>query len=139
LEHYFYVQSGESVAAEPDQFDLDAAVLRRSESDLRAFMEALAVRLEGALPGRVTVERRRDGLFSKTSHVARLVVRGDKAVYELGCGAGRLDPKRAKLVRGVVISSSGVSPKEWLTEVRAEVQALAERAGAASDLFHDFL
>jgi hypothetical protein len=127
------------VAAGPDQFDLDAAVLRRSESDLRAFMEALAVRLEGALPGRVSVERRRDGLFSKTSHVARLSVRGERAVYDLGCGAGRLEPTRAKLVRGVVISSSPISPKDWLSEVRAEVQALAEKAGAASDLFHDFL
>ncbi len=36
------------VSGSPDEFDLDAAFLRRSEGDLRAFMEALAVRLEGA-------------------------------------------------------------------------------------------
>ena len=127
------------MSAGPDQFDLDAAVLRRSETELKAFMEALAVRLDGALPGRVTVDRRRDGLFSKTSHVARLVLRGDRAVYELVCDRGRLDATRAKLVRGVVISSQAIAPQDWLAEVKGEVQALAERAGSASDLLHDFL
>ncbi len=127
------------MSAGPDQFDLDAAVLRRSESELRALMEALAVRLDGALPGRVSVERRRDGLLSKTSHVAKLVLRGDRAVYELSCDRGRLEAKRAKLVRGVVISSSSMSPGDWLADVRSEVEALAERAGAATDLLHDFL
>ena len=34
------------MSSEPDQFDLDGAVLRRSETELRAFMEALAVRLQ---------------------------------------------------------------------------------------------
>ncbi len=127
------------MSAGPDQFDLDAAVLRRSETELKAFMEALAVRLDGALPGRVTVDRRRDGLFSKTSHVARLVLRGDRAVFELVCDRGRLDATRAKLVRGVVISSQAIAPQDWLAEVKGEVQALAERAGSASDLLHDFL
>jgi hypothetical protein len=127
------------LSAGPDQFDLDAAVLRRSETELRAFMEALAVRLDGALPGRVEIDRRRDGMFSKTSHVAKLVLRGDRAVYELACDRGRLDATRAKLVRGVVISSSTITPQAWLEEVRGEVQALAEKAGAASDLLHDFL
>lgn len=133
------VRGADSLSAGPDQFDLDAAVLRRSESELRAFMEALAVRLDGALPGRVDVDRRRDGLFSKTSHVARLKLRGERAVYELSCDRGRLDATRAKLVRGVVISSSAISPQDWLAEVKGEVQALAEKAGAASDLLHDFL
>ena len=50
-----------------DEFDLNAAVLRHSERDMRAFMAALAVRLETALPGRVTIERKRDGLSEVTS------------------------------------------------------------------------
>ncbi len=123
----------------PDQFDLDAAVLRRSEGDLKAFVEALAVRLEGAAPGRVTIDRRKDGLLSKTAHVTRIAFKGDRAVYELESQHGRLAAKKAKLVRGVVISSSPISAEEWLAEVRAEVKALAEQAGAASDTLHDFL
>ncbi len=114
-------------------------MLRRSEGDLKAFMEALAVRLEGALPGRVSVERRRDGLFSKTSHVAKITVRDDRAVYALEHQSGRLAATRAKLVRGVMISSSVISAQDWLAEVRAEVQALAEAAGSAGDVLHGFL
>ena len=127
------------MSVEPDQFDLDAAVLRRSETDLRAFMEALAVRLDGALPGRVSVERRRDGILSKTSHVTRITLRTDRAVYDLEHGKSGLKSTRAKLVRGVVISSSAVTARDWLTDVRAEVQALAEAAGSAGDVLHGFL
>jgi hypothetical protein len=42
--------------------DLLAASLRADASDLGAFVEALAVKLEEAVPGAVRVERRRNGL-----------------------------------------------------------------------------
>ena len=127
------------MSAEPDPFDLEAASLRRSESDLRAFIEALAVRLEGALPGHVSVDRRRDGFLSKTSHVVKIVVRGERAVYEISFGRGQLAATRSKLVHGVAISSTTVTVPEWLAEVRKELQGLAEQAGTASDVLHDFL
>jgi hypothetical protein len=122
-----------------DPFDLDAAYLRRSQVELSAFVEALAVRLEGSLPGRVEIDRRRDGFLSKTSHVARIVLRCDQAIYELSLSKGQLTVSRAKLVRGVKISSVNLKPSEWLGEVRREVQTLAEQAGAASDVLHGFL
>lgn len=123
----------------PDQFDLDGAVLRRSETELRAFVEALAVRIEGALPGRVTVERRRDSLFSSTRHVSRIAVRGERALYELRIDKAELSATRAKLVRGVSISTATLSARDWLAELRAELQALAEQAGSATDTLHGFL
>ena len=43
--------------------DLLAASLRADTSDLRAYVESLAVKLEEAVPERVRVERRRGGLF----------------------------------------------------------------------------
>jgi hypothetical protein len=127
------------LSGEPDQFDLDGAMLRRSDVELRAFMEALAVRLEGAMPGRVEVERKRDGLLSQTKHVVRIAVRGERAVYELVRSKAGLAANRAKLVRGVNISSSSLSAREWLAEVRAELQTMAEQAGSASDALHGFL
>jgi hypothetical protein len=132
-------KTGGRVSVNLDDFDLDAAVLRRSQTDLQAFMEALAVRLEGALPGRVKVERRRDNLFAKTSHAAKIAFHGDKAVYEISFGKAGLAASRAKLVRDVVISSTTIDPAHWLTEVRQEVAALADKAGAAGDALHDFL
>jgi hypothetical protein len=127
------------MSAQPDEFDIEAALLRRSQGDLRAFMEALAVRLEGALPQQVSVERRKDGLLSKVSHVARIEVRTEKAIYSLSLIKGLLSATRAKRVRGVVISTATVTAAAWLGEVRAEVSALAEQAGAAADILHDFL
>jgi len=127
------------MSAQPDEFDVEAALLRRSQGDLRAFMEALATRLEGALPQQVSVDRRRDGLMSKTSHVARIEVRTERAVYGLTMIKGVLSATKAKVVRGVVISTSQVTASAWLGEVRAEVSSLAEQAGAAADILHDFL
>ena len=127
------------MSGEPDQFDLDGVVLRRSETELRAFMEALAVRLEGAMPGRVEVQRKRDGLLSQSKHVAKIAVRGERAVYELTRDRSGLVATRNKLVHGVSISSSSIAPRDWLGEIRTELQALAEQAGSTSDALHGFL
>ena len=97
------------MATNIDSFDLDAAGVRRATGDLRAFSNALAARLEGALPERVVVRRVRDGLFSKESHVAQIEVRGERAVYLLAFTHGGVSATRAKSVRGVVISTAQVS------------------------------
>ena len=125
--------------AEIDPFDLDAAGIRRALTDLRAFMEALAVRLQGALPDRVTVERRRDGLLSATRHVHEIALRGEGGEYRLRFDKGTLSATRAKTVRGVVIGTSEQPVPQWLGEVRAEVASLAGAMGSASDGLHDFL
>ena len=122
-----------------DSFDLDAAGVRRATGDLRAFSNALAARLEGALPERVVVRRVRDGLFSKESHVAQIEVRGERAVYHLAFAHGGVTATRAKSVRGVVISTAPVSVPEWLAGVREEAQALADAGGSAVDVLHGFL
>lgn len=127
------------MSIQPDDFDLDAAWIRRAQGDIKAFMEALAVRLYAALPGRVEVERRKDGLFSKASHVARVTIRCDKAVYSLAAGPGGTQASRAKLVRGITLSTTDIPISDWIGEVRAEVKALAGDLGAASEDLHDFL
>ena len=42
-----------AAGAEPEDFETVAASLRADAADLPSFIEALAVKLEGALPGRV--------------------------------------------------------------------------------------
>jgi hypothetical protein len=123
----------------PDSFDLDAAWMRRAQSDLRGFMDALAVRMESALPGRVDVERKRDGLLSKTTHVRAIAIDGDGARYTLVFDKGRLQARRAKIVRGVVIGTAELPIEQWLTEVRGGVEGLAGSLGGASDIIKDFL
>ena len=120
-------------------FDLAAAWSRRAGTDMRAFAEALAARLESALPGRVSVERRRDGLFSSTSHVSRIAVRFDDALLTLDHERGALRAARAKVVRGVTIGSQDLAVPAWLDEVVRRTRALGEGAGEAHAVLHDFL
>jgi hypothetical protein len=122
-----------------DDFDMDAAWVRRAQGDLPALMEALAVRLESALPDRVDLDRRRDGLFSRTSHVHAIVLRGDSAEFRLVFERGALTATKAKAVRGVVISTAQQTFPQWLSEVRAEIRSLATNLGSASDSMGGFL
>ncbi|HJU16579.1 MAG TPA: hypothetical protein VJ770_08905 [Stellaceae bacterium] len=127
------------MAAGSDDFDLSMAWYRKAQSDLRAFMEAFAVRMAGAAPDRVKVERRRDGLFSRTSHVARVTIASDPNVYVLSFDNSHLSAHRAKAVRGVILKSEPMDFPEWLAALNADLQRLAERAGAAQNVLHDFL
>ncbi len=127
------------MSADIDPFDLDAAILRKSEADMRAFMSALAVRLDTALPNRVKIDKKRDGLFSSAAHVVRIELTTDTAAYTLGLESSGLKASRAKIVRGVTISSSAIPAKEWLSEVRGAVARLSGAAGDASDAIGGFL
>jgi len=120
-------------------FDLSAAWYRRAQGDLRAFLEAFATRMEGAIPGHVTVERKRDGLFSKTSHVAKIAIDTGPNVYVVALENKHLTALRSKAVRGVTLKSEPLDFPDWLAALRADIQRLAERDGAAHDVLHDFL
>lgn len=97
------------------------------------------MRLEGAVPGRVRVERRKDGLFSRASHVTRINVEAQQHLYTLALHAGRLTAQRAKVVRGVTLTTEQMDIPNWLTALRGDIQSMAELAGSAQDVLHDFL
>jgi hypothetical protein len=122
-----------------DTFDLDAAILRRNEQDMRAFLSALAVRLEGALPGRVLVERKRDGLFSSTTHVVRIELTTEVAAYAIALERAGVTTSRAKVVRGVTISTTPLSAGAWMEEVRAAVARLSGASDEAASVIGKFL
>lgn len=123
----------------PGDFDLSAAWYRKAQGDLRAFLEGFATRLEGAIPGHVTVERRRDGFFSKTSHVAKVAIDTGPNVYVVGLENNHLSALRSKAVRGVTLKSETMEFPEWLAALNADIQRLAERVDAAHGVLHDFL
>lgn len=120
-------------------FDLAAAWSRRAGGDTRAFAEALAARLEPALPGRVAVERKRDGLFSSTSHVSSITVRFDDALLVLKAERGALSAHQAKVVRGVSIGTRDMPVADWLAEVVRRTRAMGEGAASTHAALHDFL
>ena len=122
-----------------DPFDIEAAILRKSEADLRTFMSVLATRLDTALPNRVRVDRKRDGLFSSATHVVKIEITAETAAYTIVLDGSGLKTSRAKIVRGVIISSSALSVREWMGDVRAVVSHLSGAAGDASDELGKFL
>jgi hypothetical protein len=122
-----------------DAFDLSAAWMRKAQGDLGSFMEAFATRMSGALPGRVGIERKRDGFFSSRSHVVKVTIETEHHVYILLFDNARLAAQRAKAVRGVTLKSDALPVPEWLAALNHEIEALAGEMGVARRIIHDFL
>lgn len=112
----------------PVDIDLVAASLRADASDVGAFVESLAAKLEEVLPGRVRVERARRGVF------------GPKLVRKIavGTGAERLDLvrgdgdsvecRRATVSGGIVIKNEVLDIDMWLEAVGGALAAEAQRS-----------
>lgn len=109
-------------------FELLAASLRASSSDLDTFVEVLAAKLEHALPGRVAVERRSVRRFSKEKRVVRIELALGDNRYVVIVSGGALDTRRAQAVRGVVLKTEALPLDTWLESLARE---LAAEAGAS--------
>jgi hypothetical protein len=104
--------------------DLLAASLRADTSDLGAFVEALAVKLEDAVPGGVRVERRRDGMFGPKL-VRRIALDAGGRRLELRIDSGAVQTFSSRLSGGIVLKSEELTTDEWL---RALGEVLAVQA-----------
>lgn len=104
-------------------FDLLAASLRADASDLRAFVEALAAKLQASFPERTHVER--GGHFGKKP-VRRIGVDLGDCRYELEHDDGRVEVRRRTVVRGVSLKSDELELDAWIDDLS---QRLVEEAG----------
>jgi hypothetical protein len=104
--------------------DLLAASLRADAGDLGAFVEALAVKLEQAVPGSVRVERRREGLFGPKL-VRRIALDAGDQRLELVTDGSAIDTRWSRLSGGIVLKSEPLGTDAWL---RALGEALATQA-----------
>ena len=107
--------------------DLLAASLRADYSDLGAFVEALATKLEQAVPGAVRVERRRDGLFGAKLVRQISLDAGDQRLELRRAGAG-IQTRCGRLSGGIVLKSETLDTEAWLTALGAALAAEAERS-----------
>jgi hypothetical protein len=114
-------------APEADAADVEllAASLRASSSDLSAFVEVLADKLEDALPGRVKVGRRPTRFLGKQKRVERLECELGGQRYLLAARDGVVEARRATAVRGVVLKTEELPLEEWLDALARD---LAEEA-----------
>ena len=107
--------------------DLLAASLRSDSSDLRAFVESLAAKLEEAMPGRVRVDRRRSGMFGPKSIRSVSVDLGDRRL-ELRSEGGAVQTRCARLSGGIVLKNEVLGIDEWLATLSEELATEARRS-----------
>jgi len=123
----------------PLQMELLAASLRADSSDTKAFLEALATKLEGSLPDRTTVTRH-SSLFSREHPVKEIaVLLGD---YQYRIGRERQGPimaQRAKVVRGIVLKTEQIPMEQWIEELAGELAQVAASSAQARSALERFL
>jgi hypothetical protein len=114
------------MATDDPSLDLDliAASLRLDASDLDAFVESLAVKLEEVLPYGVRVERRRAGLRGPKL-VRRMAVDAGGLRFELRADNGAIDTRCSRISGGIVLKTESVDVDAWLTALG---EALADEA-----------
>lgn len=107
-----------------------AAALRADLSDLSAFVEGLAVRLEGALPGLVEVKRARRGLRGPKL-VTEITVEADGQRLDLQRDGDRIRAARARSSGGIVLKREALDLEVWLQALVAVVAAQARHSERA--------
>jgi hypothetical protein len=113
--------------AGPGSLDLLASSLRADLSDLNAFFETLASKLEDALPGNVRVDRWRARMLGP-KHVRKIVVDAGGERLELARGEGeRVQALRGRISGGIVIKSEPLEIDQWIDALTEVLTAEAGR------------
>ena len=114
------------MAGEPD-IDLVTASLRADAADLEAFVEALAAKLEAALPDQVQIERR-GGLLGGNKRVRRIEVTVGDQRYEAEHERGRLTCRRRSVVRGIALKTQELDLDAWIAALSQDLLEESERS-----------
>lgn len=110
----------------PFELDLLTASLRADSADVSAFVEGLAAKLEGAIPGLVQVERGRSG-FRGPKSVRRITVdAGGERLELVRDGGDRVQTRRARVSGGITLKTEPVDVEAWLSALSG---SLAQEAG----------
>ena len=121
------------------QVELYAASLRADYNDAAAFLEALALKFEGALPAHTKVTRH-TSLFSRERPIKEMAVTLGDFQYRIGKERqGPLLAQRSHVVRGIVLNSQQVPVEQWIEEVAEALAQLAAHNQQASMALSRFL
>ena len=106
--------------------DLLAASLRADSTDVSTFVESLAAKLEEAVPGRVRVQRRREGMFGPKK-VRTVAVHLDDRRFELVSEGAGVQTRCAKLSGGIVLKNEELQTDAWLATLGEALAGEAQR------------
>ena len=109
----------------PD-FDLVAASLRADAGDMRGFVEALAARLEAALPAQTRVQRRSKRFLSGEKVVRLIEVNAGESRYAIELDdRGGVEARRSAAVRGIVLKNDPLPLDEWIDALARDLTEMA--------------
>jgi hypothetical protein len=113
-----------SLPGDTDQdFERLAASLRADSGDVSTFLEVLAVKFQGALPGRAKIDYQSSGVVRRTKTVRRIALEMGDDRFELTRERGAVVARRTRVVRGITLKSDQLSLDGWVEELtRALVQ-----------------
>jgi hypothetical protein len=118
--------------------DLLAASFRTDLSDLGAFVESLAAKLEQILPTRVRVERRKQGMFG-AKLVRRIEFDAGDTRLELRYDGRVIDTRSSRLSGGIVLKSEPLDTDAWLQALGQQLAAEAERSASTREALERML
>ena len=125
--------------SEPMRTELFAASLRADKTDLKTFLDALAVKLEGSLPDYTRVTRQ-GSFFSRERSVKEIVVSLGEYQYRIGREKqGSLMAIRAHVVRGIVLKTEQIPVDQWIDELSETLAQLASRSAQSRAALERFL
>ncbi len=101
--------------------------MRADLSDISAFVEGLAIRLEQALPGFVKVTRTRQG-FRGPKLVSEISVQTSDGKLELLRDGGDVRAMRSRTSGGIVLKREPIDVDDWLTALTSVAAAQAQRS-----------
>ena len=119
-------------------FDIEAAWLRRFQSDAESNLRAFALTLREAMPELVTIEERR-GLFERRGRVTGVQIALGEHRYVLQFASGRLQASIAMVVRGITLNTKAVDPAEWFRRLAEETHQASEHAKSLSQSITRFM
>ena len=125
--------------SQPMQTELFAASLRADKNDLKTFLDALAIKLEGSLPDHTKVTRQ-GGVFSRERSVKEIVVTLGENRYRIGREKqGFLIVVREHMVRGIVLKTEQTTVDQWIDELSGALAQLASHSAQSRAALERFL
>jgi hypothetical protein len=128
--------SGDGGAA--GNFDIEAAWLRRFQSDAESNLRAFALALREAMPELVTVEEHK-GLFERRGRITGVQIALGEHQYVLQFANRRLQASIAMVVRGITLNTKVVDPAEWFRRLASETHQASEHAKSLSESITRFM
>jgi hypothetical protein len=125
--------------SQPMRTELFAASLRADKKDLKTFLDALAIKLEGSLPDHTRVTRL-GSVFSRERSVKEIAVSLGEYRYRIGKEKqGFLMAVREHMVRGIVLKTEQTTVDRWIDELSEDLAQLASQSAQSCVALERFL